>query len=376
MKIIQAALGFALLLTFLPLNPAAAAQPDTNAPTIRVTFELRDGSRLVSQGGDDVIRFHSASLGDLKMAVADIRSVECVSTNSARLTTAKGDTLMVWFADSKLGAKTGFGKIQLAVDSIRKLTVSSGGAAGARRAGLVALWSGDGDGKDSVGGNDAVLTDISFADGKVGQAFSLNGYSSCLKIPASESLDVGTGDGITITTWIKPSDVDGFHPILEWNPTEPLHGPVGVNLWIGTNPGSHGVLQANVTGVDYSGHALTSRSEMVVNGSFQNVAVTYDKASGMGVLYLNGAIIAQSQWGSFVPCTKGNLLISRRPNDLQGDSTHDRFFAGLLDEIAIYNRALSAEEIQDICKEQNNGEPLPPPRTSEVPPFQRTGQGF
>jgi hypothetical protein len=36
-------------------------------------------------------------------------------------------------------------------------------------------------------------------------------------------------------------------------------------------------------------------------------------------------------------------------------------FAGLLDEIAIYNRALSAEEIKAIGMEENNGEPLPPP---------------
>jgi len=39
--------------------------------------------------------------------------------------------------------------------------------------GLVALWSGDGDGNDSVGGNTATLTDISFEEGKVGQAFLL-----------------------------------------------------------------------------------------------------------------------------------------------------------------------------------------------------------
>src|SRR5476649_1789963 len=38
--------------------------------------------------------------------------------------------------------------------------------------GLVAFWSGDGNGSDLVGGNKMELTDISFADGKVGQAFS------------------------------------------------------------------------------------------------------------------------------------------------------------------------------------------------------------
>jgi hypothetical protein len=35
-----------------------------------------------------------------------------------------------------------------------------------------------------------------------------------------------------------------------------------------------------------------------------------------------------------------------------------------MDEIAIYNRALSASEIQAICTEQSNGEPLTQPAPS------------
>jgi hypothetical protein len=51
--------------------------------------------------------------------------------------------------------------------------------------GVVALWSGDGNGKDSAGWNNGTLTDITFAKGKVGQAFHFNGKSSFIKIPAS-----------------------------------------------------------------------------------------------------------------------------------------------------------------------------------------------
>jgi hypothetical protein len=35
-----------------------------------------------------------------------------------------------------------------------------------------------------------------------------------------------------------------------------------------------------------------------------------------------------------------------------------------MDEVALYNRALSASEIQDICAEQNHGEPLTLPTPS------------
>jgi hypothetical protein len=36
-------------------------------------------------------------------------------------------------------------------------------------------------------------------------------------------------------------------------------------------------------------------------------------------------------------------------------------FSGGLDEFGIYNRALSAAEVQAICTEENNGQPLTPP---------------
>jgi len=67
---------------------------------------------LSNQRGKN-FKFHSALLGDLNLAVKDINSVECVSSNSAKLTTAKGDTLTVWFVNSEFGVKTGFGKVEL-----------------------------------------------------------------------------------------------------------------------------------------------------------------------------------------------------------------------------------------------------------------------
>jgi hypothetical protein len=152
----------------------------------RLTVELRDGSRVVGTAAADNLRFHSALLGKIKLAVGDIRSVECVATNTARLVTTGDDILSVGFEDSSLALQTSFGKVELAVTSIQKFTVATVGADNTQRPGLVALWSGEGDGKDLVGGHDAELTDITFADGKVGRAFALNGYSSWANIPPGQ----------------------------------------------------------------------------------------------------------------------------------------------------------------------------------------------
>ena len=339
------------------IAPLLASPPaDTNPPP-RLTVELHDGSRVIGTSVEKNFKFHSALLGDLKLEVKDISSVECVSSNSAKLTAANGDRLTVWFVNSEFAVKTSFGKVELPVDSVRKLTVSATRVAGTHPPGLVALWSGDGEGNDSVGGSTAALTDIAFEEGKVGQAFSFNGVNSCIKIPASQSLDVGAGDGFTIMAWIKPSDVGGLHPLIQWSDDRPL------NLWIGIRPSENGVLRGDITD-DEGNHFLVSHPGVLVSGIFQHIAFTYDKASGVGTLYVNGIIVARRQLGSqLVAKTKGDLWISpidKRP----GNWSTDRAFAGVMDEIALYNRALSASEIQAIYTEENHGEPLTLPTQS------------
>ena len=156
----------------------------------------------------------------------------------------------------------------------------------------------------------------------------------------------------------NPADVNGLHPILEWQPG-------GVQFWIGQTPGSQGVLCGFF--LDNSGRdnnenhyvQIPSPRGTLVANAWQHIAVTYDKTSGVLGLYVNGRLVSQRQWGSFTPLTKGRLSSFRPSNP--GDWTYNRLFAGLMDELAIYNRALSASEIQAVCIEQNHGEPLPPP---------------
>jgi hypothetical protein len=79
------------------------------------------------------------------------------------------------------------------------------------------------------------------------------------------------------------------------------------------------------------------------------VALTYDKASGVATLYCNGSVVLQQVLGSFTPQTTFDIYLGKRPLT-RGEtfSSGSLTFAGLLDEAAIYNRALSASEIQAI----------------------------
>ena len=228
------------------------------------------------------------------------------SADTAQLTATNGDVYEVQFAAPAVRVETSFGKTELPVNLIRSIQVSAIGKLGQLPSGLVALWSGEGDGNDSVGGNTATLTDISFAEGKVGHAFALNGFSSYLEVANNLSSNLAQGEGLTISAWIKPSDISGLHPILNWqNYATPT--PYGVSLRIGHQPGDQGVIYGNFFDAGNNSHELVSSQGIVVNNIFQYVALTYDKSSGQVLLYLNGVVVAQDQLHSPVPF---NLTIS------------------------------------------------------------------
>jgi hypothetical protein len=216
--------------------------------------------------------------------------------------------------------------------------------------GLVAWWQAEGNALDAVGGNNGAITGaVSFATGEVGQAFLFTDTNADIVIPASPSLNVGLGAGLTLEAWINPQNVTNTNPIFEWNPGD------GVDYWgVGMYVVSDGVynsvpvpgtLYANVQGVGDVWHQLWSAPGTVTNGGFQHVALTYDQASGVATLYCNGAMVAQQTFGSFTPKTFADLHLGRRPIDPAGT----RFtFGGLMDEASVYDRALSASEIQTI----------------------------
>src|SRR6185369_4052831 len=92
------------------------------------------------------------------------------------------------------------------------------------------------DGLDSISQNDAVLLGgLGYAAGKVGQAFNYNvsNGSKYARIPASSSLDVGAGSGITLDAWIN---VDASRsdqiPIFEWSKTSGGDFGQGVHFWV------------------------------------------------------------------------------------------------------------------------------------------------
>jgi RHS repeat-associated protein len=206
---------------------------------------------------------------------------------------------------------------------------------------LAGFWSGDDNALDAVGGNNgALINGAGFAPGEVRDAFSLSG-GSFIKVPAASGLDVGTSDGFTIELWIKPgADTSSLQPLIEYN--NGLN--FGPHLWLAA--GGPGTLFANIVDTNGVYHIFSSALGLVTPNTFQHVAVTYDKTTGLGVLYKDGQIVAQASLGQFIPQTSVDLYFGYRP----GYS-----FTGKLDEVSLYQRALRPDEIQTIYQAGSGG---------------------
>jgi alpha-tubulin suppressor-like RCC1 family protein len=215
-------------------------------------------------------------------------------------------------------------------------------------AGLVSWWPGQMNANDSVGTNNGIANNIGYASGEVGSAFYMNGSNAFIAIPASSSLNVGIGGGFTFEAWINPASVLNQQALAEWNGNS-NDGGIGTHLWISTSQSPTtgypvGCLYANIRDTNNGDHILTTGAGVVTSNSFQHVALTYDKTSGIAVVYVNGAPAQTENLGSFTPQTSYGLYLGTRPSGFGTGS----YFGGAMDETSIYNRALSSNEIAAI----------------------------
>ncbi|HEY1663123.1 MAG TPA: LamG-like jellyroll fold domain-containing protein [Verrucomicrobiae bacterium] len=220
--------------------------------------------------------------------------------------------------------------------------------------GLVGWWKGDGNAWDSSsnGNNGVVNGNLSYGSGEVGQCFLMDGSTAFVHIPASSNMNVGTGGGFSIEGWIDPADVSVEHPMVEWNNGQGY----GSHFWISVR--GVGNIYANLVDTAGAFHQIVSANGLVQSNVFQHVALTYNKTSGLATLYLNGVMVTQQNLGNFTPQTSYDLYLGYRPTpDIEN------YWVGGIDEMSLYNRALSQSEIQAIYNAGSSGKcftPTPP----------------
>ncbi len=162
--------------------------------------------------------------------------------------------------------------------------------------------------------------------GRYGNALSFNGTNSQVRVADSTSLDLTSA--MTLSAWIQPTaGQNGWRTILQHQPdayflnASNSDGPL--------RPSGGGTLGGNT---QYLGGPTASP----VN-AWTYVAFTYDGLTTR--LYINGTQVASRAASGAIQTTDSPLWIG-------GNSPYGEYFQGLIDEVRVYNRALTQTEIQ------------------------------
>jgi len=177
--------------------------------------------------------------------------------------------------------------------------------------------------------NDDGNTPPQWVDGKFGKALEFDGEDDYVEVPDSESLDVT--DEITVAVW------------LYLNGTADIRYVVGKSTdeWVLYFP-----LDSSTPAVymeDVSPTRLDAKTSLNLN-RWYHIVFTYDKDAGTNnrKIYINGVLDNQNN-------ATGALGVSTEPFLVGAYDTSPRYiFNGTIDEVHIYNRALSEEEISDL----------------------------
>jgi hypothetical protein len=215
--------------------------------------------------------------------------------------------------------------------------------------GVVAWWRAEGNAKDSVGNNDGTLKGgVKFSPGVAGQAFDFNGIDGQINLGNARSLHLSSGD-FSVSAWVNFRSLK--HPPGYRDDELPgdmaiayKMGPAGTNLdgwslvkqddnrfWFGLGGGNK-----NGLGGD-AGPTMIRSTTSVVPGVWYHVVAV--KTAAHFSLYVNGIQEASKPLPAFKDTNTTDLLIGAAA----GNHIH---MAGLIDEVTVYNRALSQAEIK------------------------------
>ncbi len=195
--------------------------------------------------------------------------------------------------------------------------------------GLISLWRGDYDAQDSVGKNhgDSVGT-LAYAEGKVGSCFVFNGTGNWLTI--SDAPCLNPQKALSLECWVNPAELGtGTSGIIAKDAGGFLQ-PFGFSM---AQQDSQSFFRA----VIQNGSEATwlTWSNAVNTNTWYHLALTYDGTDA--VFFVDGHAVSQVAMSGDIVKNNRDLLIGR--------GSQMGVWKGMIDDVALYGRALSAQEI-------------------------------
>jgi hypothetical protein len=229
---------------------------------------------------------------------------------------------------------------------------SPGSACTQAPSGLVSWYRGEGNALDSVSNNNGALQNgTTFQPAKAGQGFKFDGVDDRVEIPDSPSQKP---QALTVETWVKfdslSSNTSGGAPnglqYLVFKKNQSVGNFEGYSLLktdanklrIGFAPGNGNI------------GAVADSTTFVTAGVFYHVVGTYDGSAIR--LYVNGQLESTTPYNLPLNYDTRPLFLGTSGENFDGK------FNGVLDEVSIYNRAITAAEVSALSAAGQNGKCL------------------
>ncbi len=206
--------------------------------------------------------------------------------------------------------------------------------------GLISWWPGEGDAHDvGPGANNGAITGadgvVFFGPAKVNQGFLINNPSfdpspQFIQVPHKANLNLTSA--VTLESWVK----------LNSTPAPAADFVVAIK---GANFENYGVYITNAGEISFQYFdganfpTVTSSGAGLSTGALYHIAVTVDATAIK--FYVNGVLVSQS-------AGVAQLVPNTEPFQIAADPPFGNNFDGTIDELTLYNRALTLAEIQSI----------------------------
>src|SRR4030095_9898257 len=168
--------------------------------------------------------------------------------------------------------------------------------------------------------------------GKFGAAVAFDGTDDYINVADANSLDLTTG--MTIEAWVNPTNVTGYKTVINKD-----NGTNNLAYTLSANNNTSGAANQRPNSRIRSGSTtttITGTTKLLLN-TWAHLACTYDGTTLR--YYQNGVQVA-------TVAVTASMTVTANPLRIGGTTAlAAQYFAGLIDEVRIYNRALSAAEI-------------------------------
>jgi hypothetical protein len=198
----------------------------------------------------------------------------------------------------------------------------------------------------------AVGANFSYAPGKYGQAFQLDG--------ADDTVTINDGDqmwpagSFTLEAWIKTTATKPANMIIsKYSCGNTCTSGITAYFSMYTDGAGHPGIDFRPDTPTQDITSIIATTVTVNDGMWHHIVGVRDSTAKVGSLYVDGALAASANpdAGQFGPMTNldGDVdLVTIGSSVVAGQTTYTSLFAGAIEEVAIYHSALTAAQVSAI----------------------------